>query len=212
MLEKNLNEIIYEKIKQMLLDYDLIAGQKVVVADLAEKLGVSRTPVNNALFLLAKQGFLDVAAKQGYKVHQLTRQESDALYEMREVLELGSIEKAIASLTEEKLEILAQREEDFKKAVTDGLGRSRYLIDQEFHACIVEISGNPYMAHYYREVYQKIFLRHRISPLRGERTIQVPKEHHEIYEAIRLRDVPRAQKAISAHIQAGKDYIHSFIF
>lgn len=212
MLEENLNEIIYKKIKQMLLDYDLIAGQKVVVADLAEKLGVSRTPINNALFLLSNNGYLDVVAKQGYKVHQLTREESDDLYEMREILELGSIDKAITELTPEMLKLLELREQAFCKAVEDGVGRSRYLIDQEFHATIIEISGNHSMANYYREIYQKIFLRHRISPLRGERTVQVPAEHREIVEAIRLRDAERAKKAISAHIQAGKDYIHSFIF
>ena len=212
MLEQNLNEIAYQKIKQMLLDYDIVVGQKLVVGDLADKLGVSRTPINNALYLLAKQGFLDFVPNHGYTVHQLTREESDSLYEMREILELGVVEKCIALATEETLQILGQKELAFSKAVDEEVGRTRFLYDQEFHAYIFEMSGNLCMADYFREIYQKIFLRHRISPRRGERMVNASAEHHGIYEAILLRDAARAKKAISAHVQAGREYIYSFIF
>lgn len=212
MLEQNLNEVAYQKIKQMLLDYDIVAGQKLVVGDLADKLGVSRTPINNVLYLLAKQGFLDFVPKHGYTVHQLTREESDSLYEMREILELGAVEKCIALATEETLQILAQKELAFSKAVDEEVGRSRFLHDQEFHAYIFEMAGNRYMADYFREIYQKIFLRHRISPRRGERMVNASTEHHGIFEAILQRDVTKAKMAISAHVQAGREYIYSFIF
>lgn len=212
MLEQNLNEIGYQKIKQMMLDYEIVAGQKLVVGDLADKLGVSRTPINNALYLLAKQGFLDFVPQHGYTVHQLTREESDSLYEMREILELGAVEKCIARATEEMMLTLEQKERAFSKAVDEEVGRNRVLQDMEFHTYIVEMSGNLCMADYFREIYQKIFLRHRISPRRGERMINASSEHHELYEAIRLRDVDRAKKAISAHVQSGREYIYSFIF
>lgn len=212
MLEQNLNEIGYQKIKQMMLDYEIVAGQKLVVGDLAEKLGVSRTPINNALYLLAKQGFLDFVPQHGYTVHQLTREESDSLYEMREILELGAVEKCIARATEEMMLILEQKERAFSKAVDEEVGRNRVLQDLEFHTYIVEMSGNLCMADYFREIYQKIFLRHRISPRRGERMINASSEHHELYQAIRLRDADRAKKAISAHVQSGREYIYSFIF
>jgi GntR family transcriptional regulator of vanillate catabolism len=212
MLEQNLNEIVYQQVKQMMLDYDIVAGQKLVVGDLADKLGVSRTPVNSVLYLLSKQGFLDFVPKHGYTVHQLTREESDALYEMREIIELGAVEKCIALATEETLLNLEQKERAFSKAVDAEVGRNRILQDQEFHAYIIEMSGNLYMADYFREIYQKIFLRHRISPRRGERMINASSEHHGIFEAILQRDADGAKKAISAHVQSGREYIYSFIF
>lgn len=86
------------------------------------------------------------------------------------------------------------------------------MLDQEFHGYIIEMSGNLYLAEYFREVYQRIFLRHRINPLRGDRAIQVPAEHHDIYEAIRNRDVERARRAIAQHVKTGKEYVYSFIF
>jgi DNA-binding GntR family transcriptional regulator len=212
MSEQSLNEKVYQQIKQMMFTYEIIPGQKLVIGDIANKLGVSRTPINSALYHLGKEGFLDFVPNQGYTVHQLTKQEVDSLYDLRELLELGAVEKAIANLTRDKLKILKQREESFKKAVAEKVGRGRFLLDQEYHAYLVEMSDNLYIADYYREIYQRIFLRHRLSPLRGERTVHAPAEHHEIYEAIRQRDVNRAKKAISAHIQAGKEYVYSFIF
>lgn len=99
MSERNLNNKVYEQIKQMMFTYELTPGQRLTFIDLAERLGVSRTPVNSALTILAKEGFLDFTPNQGYTVHQITREEADALYEIREILELGALEKVIGNLT-----------------------------------------------------------------------------------------------------------------
>jgi len=210
--ERNLNNVVYQKIKQMMLNYEITPGQRLTFTDLADKLGVSRTPVNNALSLLAKEGFLDFIPNQGYTVHQITKEEADQLYEVRKILELGAIERVIVNLTPDKLKDLERKERLFKQAVDEKQSRGRFTLDQEFHAFIVELSGNFYLSEYFREVYQRIFLRHRISPLKGERAVQVPTEHHEIVEAIRRRDVEAAKKIISDHVESGKRYIYSFIF
>lgn len=212
MSDRNLSDKVYQQIKQLMMDYELIPGQRLIFSDLAEKLGVSRTPVNNALSLLAKEGFLDFTPNQGYTVHQITKEEADALYEIREILEVAAIDKIIANLTPEKLKQLERKEKSFEQAVVEKISRGRFFLDQEYHAGIVEMSGNMYLADYFREVYQRIFLRHRISPLRGERAVAAPIEHHEIFEAIKQRDVVRAHQAISNHVRAGKEYIYSLIF
>lgn len=210
--ERNLNNVVYQKIKQMMLDYEITPGQRLTFADLAEKLGVSRTPVNNALSLLNKEGFLDFTPNQGYTVHQITKEEADQLYELRTILELGAIEKTIHNLTPAKFKELEKRERLFKQAVDENQSRGRFSLDEEFHAYIVEMSGNYYLAEYFREVYQRIFLRHRIRPLKGERVVQVPAEHRELVEAIGQRDVERAKRIVAEHIESGKQYIYSFIF
>jgi DNA-binding GntR family transcriptional regulator len=212
MAERNLNNKTYQQIKQMMLHYEIIPGQRLTFTDLADKLGVSRTPVNNALTLLAKEGYLDFSPNQGYTVHQLTREEADALYEIREILEIGAVDKAVVNATPAKLKELERRQNIFKQAVDKKVGRGRFTIDQEFHAYIVEMSGNQYLAEYFREVYQRIFLRHRTSPLRGDRAITAPNEHQDVIEAFRQGDAEKAKTSLKNHIQAGKDYIYSFIF
>jgi DNA-binding GntR family transcriptional regulator len=212
MADRNLNDKVYQQIKRMMFNYELVPGQRLTFVELAEKLGVSRTPVNNALSILAREGFLDFEPNRGYTVHQITRKEADALYELREIIELGAIEKAIANTNPQKLQLLRRKETLFNEAIAPNGRRSRFLLDEDLHACIVGFSGNTYLTEYFREIYERIFLRHRISPLRGERAAQVPIEHRELVQAIEKRDVGRAKNAIRNHLRNGKAYVYSFIF
>ena len=210
--EKNLTQMVYRKIRNMMLNYEIIPGQRLIFKDLAKRLGVSRTPVNNALGILANEGFLDFIPNQGYSVHEITKEEADSLYEIREILELGSVGKVIRRLTPEKLEKLERQKDLYENAVVEQVSRGRFTLDQEFHACFVQMSENLYLADYFREVYQRIFLRHRIEGLRTDRARKVVSEHNEIFEAIGQRDVDRAKESIKSHIKAGKEYIFSVIF
>jgi DNA-binding GntR family transcriptional regulator len=209
---RNLSLMVYGKIKEMMLNYEIVPGQRLIFNDLALRLGVSRTPVNSALGMLANEGFLDFMPNQGYRIHEITKEEAESLYEIRELLELGAVGKAIEKWAPEKLEILEQQKHLYEKAVTEQVSRGRFTLDQEFHAYIVQMSENLYLADYFREVYQRTFLRHRIEGLRTDRAREVVAEHEQIFQAIRLRDVYRARELLKAHIRAGKEYIFSVIF
>ena len=210
--EENLTQMAYRKIKEMMLNCDIIPGQRLIFVDLAKRLGVSRTPVNNALSILAKEGFLDFVPNQGYTVHQITREEANALYEIREIIELGAVRQAIRKLTSEKLDLLRRQKRLYEKAVLEQVSRGRFTLDQEFHACYVQMAENPYLTDYFREVYQRIFLRHRIEGLPAGRAKEVVVEHNRIFKAISLKDVEKTKELIKHHIKAGKEYIFSSIF
>jgi DNA-binding GntR family transcriptional regulator len=211
-LDKNLTQMAYRRIKEMMFNYEIVPGQRLIFIDLAKRLGVSRTPVNNALSILANEGFLDFVPNQGYTVHQITKEEANALYEVREVIEVGAIGLAIQKLTPEKLENLKKQKALYEKAVTEQITRGRFMLDQEFHACYIQMAENPYLTDYFREVYQRIFLRHRIEGLPAGRAREVVSEHNEIFKAIKAKDVKRAKELIKLHIKAGKEYIFSAIF
>jgi DNA-binding GntR family transcriptional regulator len=210
--EKGLTQMVYRKIKEMMLNYEIVPGQRLIFSDLAKRMGVSRTPVNNALGILANEGFLDLIPHQGYTVHQITKEEAESLYEIREIIELGALGKAVRASTPKKLEELEEKKRLYENAVVVQVSRGRFTLDQEFHACLVQMSDNLYLADYFREVYQRIFLRHRIEGLRADRAQKVVSEHDEIFEAVSLRDVEWAKESIKSHIKAGKEYIFSIIF
>lgn len=161
---------------------------------------------------MASEGFLDFIPNQGYSVHEITQEEANSLYKIRELIELGAIRQAIRKLTPDKLEALRKQKRLYENAVIEQVSRGRFILDQEFHACYVQMAGNLYLADYFRELNQRIFLRHRIESLPAGRARQVVLEHNEIFEAIRLRDIEKAKKLIKYHIKAGKDYIFSAIF
>ena len=210
--EKNLTQRVYRKIKEMMLNYEIVPGQKLIFNDLAKRLGVSRTPVNNALSILANEGYLDLVHHQGYTVHKITKEEAESLYEIRGIIELGAVSKAIRKLTPEKVEKLESQKFLYENAVAEQVSRGRFTLDQEFHAFFVQMSDILYLADYFREIYQRIFLRHRIEGLHAERTKQVVLEHNQIFYSIKLRDVEATKEAFKLHINNGKEYIFSVIF
>lgn len=209
--DKNLTQMAYAKIKEMMLNYDIVPGQRLIFVDLAKRLGVSRTPVNNALSILANEGFLDFVPNQGYTVHQITRDEATALYELREIIEVGAIEKAIQRINSRKLDLLKNKKGVYEKAVMENVSRGRFTFDQEFHATYIQMTDNPYLADYFREIYQRIFLRHRIEGLPTGRAKQVVLEHDQIYNAIRTENTKKAVQFVKDHIKAGKEYIFSAV-
>lgn len=209
---ENLTQMAYRKIKELMFNYEIVPGQRLIFIDFAKRLGVSRTPINNALSLLAKEGFLDFIPNQGYKVHEITREEASNLYEIREILELGAIGPAIQKINPEKLRALEEQKKRYEKVVAEQLTRGRFTIDQDFHSCYIQMAENPYLTDYFREVYQRIFLRHRIEVLPVGRAREVVLEHKELFKAISMKDEESAKKMIKHHIKAGKDYIFSAIF
>ena len=99
----NLTLKVYQQIIELMLNYEIVPGQRLVFIDLAKQLGVSRTPVNNALSILAQEGYLDFVPNQGYSVHKLTLKEAENLFEIREILEVGFLGKAVRNMTDKKI-------------------------------------------------------------------------------------------------------------
>ena len=128
------------------------------------------------------------------------------------ILELGGIDQAVQKLTPKKLENLKRQKSLYEKSVIDQVTRGRFTLDQEFHACYIQMAENPYLTDYFREIYQRIFLRHRIEGLPVGRAREVVSEHDEIVKALRLKDVGAVKESIKHHIKAGKEYIFSAIF
>ena len=208
--ERSLTQMAYRKIKDMMFSYEIIPGQRLVFVDLAKKIGVSRTPVNHALSMLANEGFLDFIPHQGYAVHELTQEEAGALYQVREIIEMGAIELAIRKMTPEKLETLRKQKEVVSgKLTADHVTRKNFVLDLEFHVCYIDMAGNPYLTGFFREVYQRIFLRHRLEGLSIARNKQVQQEHDEIFKAISKRDVRKTKEVIRRHIRAAEESIFS---
>lgn len=210
--QKNLTLAVYCRIKDMMLNYEIVPGQRLVFVDIAEQLGVSRTPVNNALSILAQEGYLDFVPNQGYSVHRLTREEAEELYEIREILEVGTIGKAIRHIGKEELAILEQRKQDYEDAITDRVHRKLFILDTEFHAGTIDVIGNAILARKYRDICQKIFLRFRTEDLRIERVREIVKEHEQIFEAVRIKSVARTKELLKTHNANACKNLFSIIF
>ncbi len=209
---KNLTLTAYDKIKQMMFNYDIVPGQRLVFVDLAKQLNVSRTPVNNALSILAKEGFLDFVPNQGYWVRKLTKHEAESLYEIREILESGIIGKAIRNITDEKIIKFDECRRNYENAVKDQVSRNLFVLDMEFHGCIIDFIQNKFLSAQYREICHKIFLRFRVEKLQIQRINDIVKEHRELFETIKIKDVGRTLELIKNHNNNARHHLFKIIF
>lgn len=209
---KNLVMATYDRIMQMMLNYDIVPGQRLIFVDLAKQLGVSRTPVNQALTILAKEGYLDFVPNQGYTVHKLTQHELESLYEIRQILELGTISKAIRRITPEKIERLKRKKEDYEKAITDRVHRGLFIRDTDFHAAVIEMTGNDLLVDRYRDLCRRIFLRFRIDTLSLDRIHEIVEEHGQFFEAICIKDVDMAKDLLKKHNRNAQAGLFRLIF
>ncbi len=197
--KKNLTLAAYQAIKEMMMGHHIIPGQRLILTDLAEKLGVSRTPVNNALCILAKEGYLGFIPNQGFSVRCLTREETEDLYETKETLEICTIGKAIRQMTNEKLAQLDKVKKAYEHGIASRVHRKVFVFDAEFHAGIIAMTGNHYMTKRYLEICLMLSLRFRIDDLEINRLEESVLEHNELFETVRIRDVENARVLIKRH-------------
>ena len=209
---KNLTLKVYHQIIELMLDYELVPGQRLVFVDLAKRLQVSRTPVNNALSILAQEGYLDFVPNQGYSVHKLNKKEAEELYQIREVLEVGFIGMAIRKMTDKKLQKVERARLAYENLTSTHVTRKMFILDTEFHLAIMEMTGNDLLAQRYKELCRKIFLRFRIEDLVMSRIEDIRREHESLFEAICLKDVELAKERVRAHYRNSRENLFPIIF
>lgn len=210
--QSNLTFRVYQRIIELMLNYEIVPGQRLVFVDLAKQLNVSRTPVNNALSILAQQGYLDFVPNQGYSVHTLTQKEAENHFEIREVLEVGFIGNAIRNMDAQHIQNFKKHKINYEKAIEEFVTRKLFILDTEFHAAIIDMVGNDILSAQYRDICQKIFLRFRIEDLRLHRIVEIKDEHNELFEAICLKDVERSKELVRTHHQASQQNLFPVIF
>lgn len=194
-------------IKQMILNYDLRPGQKLEHQALSDRLGMSRTPVREALGRLTEEGFVVRLPHKGYFVPEITEAEAKELFDLREWLELYSVERAIANSTPRDLRALRAVLGSYKEAIARGVSRQMFLIDKNFHLKIAEIGGGSVLKRMLTTIFEKIIMKRRmegISPLSG---MESYRRHLRILKAIENRDIREAREQIRDHVQVGKEAV-----
>ncbi len=198
-----LADAVYERVKADIFDFRLLPGARFSENELASREKVSRTPVREALLRLAREGFIEVAAKSGWNVRPLDFVRFEHLYDLRVILELAAVRKLCATDTGNALAGLKKTWLVPAKArLADWIAVSR--IDEAFHATLVAATGNPELARTHAEVTERIRIVRRLDFTQGERVGATYDEHAAILKAILARKPQQATLLLSAHIEQSK--------
>ena len=200
----NLAEQVYAELKGQMLDFRLVPGDRFSEAEIGTRLGVSRTPVREALFRLRNEGLLDVESKSGWFVRPIDFAHLDELYDLRIVLEQASVARLVARADDPPaLEVLkaawlvpaAERLSDAKAVGA---------LDERFHATLVAAAGNGEIARVHQELTERIRIVRRLDFTRADRIEATYLEHAKILRAVIQRKADAAALLLKSHIEQSK--------
>ncbi len=201
----NLADQVYAQLKAELNDFQLVPGDRLSEAEVGIRLGVSRTPVREALFKLRNEGFLAVEAKTGWFVKPLDFGKLDELYDLRVTLEAASIQKLCTQGPQDGA-VLDTLKAIWLVPAAERLGDARKVgeLDEQFHATLVHAAGNSEIARVHWDVTERIRIIRRLDFTRGDRIDATYAEHAKILRAVLQRKPEQAQMLLKAHIEQSK--------
>lgn len=196
----NLNDQVYETLRQRILTRDPGPGAKLSLHELAAELGVSRSPVHHALTRLVSEGLLIVKARRGYFVTPVTSQALLEGYEVRLALELHAADVAVDTASDEQVADLRRRHIETVEAISH---EEWDAANASFHEAQVDLAGNKLLSRFYRELSVNLMM----QVIRGghvEGHEHLVTEHRRIVEAISAGDLQAAERGIREHIETGR--------
>ncbi|MCL4465852.1 MAG: GntR family transcriptional regulator [Chloroflexi bacterium] len=197
----------YEVIREAIVKGELAPGLRLTVVDLAGRLGVSRSPVKDALNRLSGEGLVEDVPRKGYFVCYLSAHDLTEVLEAGLLVECAALDKGLTSLDAVSLERLRGLVVGMEQLVDP---EGRYLdysafmrLDAEFHAQVVGISGNRRLADIYLSlrVHSYAARMHFLAELGHRRALPTLGEHRAIMAALGARDVAGAKVALSEHVR-----------
>lgn len=196
-----LRDVVFNNLRQAILKGELKPGERLMEIALAERLGVSRTPIREAIRKLELEGLVTMIPRRGAQVANITKKDLNDVLEVRLGLENLAIEKVCSLRSEEDLARLKAASDKFLKTIEEGDLTKLAEADMAFHEIIYQASDNLRLNQVLSNLREQIY-RYRIEYLKEEDTRnRLAKEHEEIYQAIRDRDVERAKALTNTHIE-----------
>lgn len=196
----------YAELKRDIAEFKLVPGDRFTETEISERLGVSRTPVRQALFRLQQEGFVEVLFRSGWRVLPFDFDKFEQLYDLRMVLETTAVQRLCAgsqavdtALLDELAAIwlvpAAQRSADHVQ-----VGQW----DEAFHCALVEAAGNAEMARVHRDVTDRIRIIRRLDFIKQPRIDATYEEHAKILKAVRAKRGDQAAMLLRAHIETSQ--------
>ena len=202
-----LREIVYEELKRQILVGEIAPGTRMMEVELAEDMGVSRTPVREAIRKLEKEGLVTIEPRRGAYASDISIKDMVDVLEVRQMLEGMAASMAAQKVTEEEKLDFVEANSAYKNAVKKGNIEEIIRYDELFHQLILSYSGNKTLNQLLSQV-QELALRFRYIYYDDfSRYENMPVEHEEIEEAIISGDTQKAKVVAEEHVERLKKFV-----
>ena len=203
----SLANVAYDKLRQALDNFQYVPGDRFSENEVGAELGMSRTPVREALVRLQREGYISVMPKLGWVVNALDFAVFEQLYDVRAVLECAAVdllilapdlEQRLQALTGHWLVPVEQRLADIAQVSS---------LDERFHMDLLATSGNLEMARIHSDITDRIRIVRRLEFTRNYRIDVTYEEHGRILQALLDRDGLQAKVLLQKHIRISRDEV-----
>lgn len=195
-----LRDVVFNTLRQAILRGDLAPGERLMEIQLANQLGVSRTPIREAIRKLELEGLVIMIPRRGAEVAKITEKDLRDVLEVRASLEELAIGLACERISNEEIEKLRTALEDFEAALGSDDVTKIAETDVAFHDVIFAATQNARLIQIVNNLREQMY-RYRLEYLKDYTAHQrLLEEHQKITEAVAGRDKPLAQKLIVQHI------------
>lgn len=206
---KSLKEVAYAEIKKIMISGKISSKNTYSANHFASMLGISRTPVREAVLQLESEGFLVSQNGKGFQIKEPTNKEIHDFFETRKMMETFLIQNFAAKMTDKDLEYL-QIEIDIMKKYTKIDDSAGFIAsDKNFHHYFVKKSNNQFLANIMDSLQELITILGLKTIEKLERKDDVIKEHQNIVDALKNKNLNAAIKALSEHLDRTKELLLS---
>ncbi|SMY09910.1 GntR family transcriptional regulator [Flavimaricola marinus] len=191
----------YLSLRQAILDLTYKPGELLRKGEICEALGVSRSPVSEAIARLASEGLVHVVPQAGTFVARFSMNEIREGAFLREAIEVAAIRRIAPEISEEQLVLLRRNLRVQEATIADGDAAAFYDHDAEFHQLLLSFTGFPKVGTVAETAWVQVNrARRQTLPIEG-RLAETLAEHHAVLKALEARDPDAAAEALSAHLR-----------
>ena len=196
------SEFVFASLRDAIWEGRFAPGERIAEEEIAQSLGVSRTPVRDALRRLQERGMLVVGASRSLVVAELSKQQVLELYAMREILEGSAARFAAQHASEAEIGILHRVLDEFGTHADDA--RMLISLNRRFHCAVCEAAHNRYLIATLDGMHYALALLHSNTFRLPNRRTESDAEHRRIVRAIARRNADEAEQAARNHVRAAQ--------
>ncbi|QWE23529.1 GntR family transcriptional regulator [Polynucleobacter sp. AP-Jannik-300A-C4] len=203
LINRPLYEDVAERLREQIFSHELAPGSWLDEQSLAMAFGISRTPMREAIKVLASEGLVTTKMNKGAYVTEVDRRDLEQIFTVLSLLEGQAAKETAIKASEAQLTQLDNLHHRLEKAAADRDLEQFFEINVKFHELIQEIAGNKWMNGVIDDLRKVLKLQRRDSLSRSGRLLSSLVEHREILQAILKRDPLAAEQAMRKHLARG---------
>ncbi len=206
----SLSNQIFEKLEKDILTGKYEKGLILTEHEISEELGVSRTPVREALIMLEQEHIVEPCGK-GVKVLSITAEDAEIIYEIRSRIEGIAAAECAKRITDEQIKEIQEMIDLQFHYASKGNSEKEKSLDNDFHNAVYKYAGSAVFFDTLMPLHKKIQKFRKVQMENSGMAQQSVEEHQEVLDAIASRDPVKAEKAMTGHVENARERLKNIV-